>query len=133
MCKTIHVGNVRIANNLPLMVISGPCQLESLERALTIAETLKNACAQFGAEFVFKGSFDKANRTSISGTRGVGLAEGLEILAKVRERIGCPVLTDVHEVDQCKIVASTVDMLQIPAFLCRQTDLLIAAGRPANR
>lgn len=135
MYKTIHVGNVRIANNLPLTVISGPCQLESLDHALTIAETLKNACTQSGTGFVFKGSFDKANRTSISGTRGVGLAEGLAILANVRERIGCPVLTDVHEVDQCEVVASSVDMLQIPAFLCRQTDLLVAAGvtgKPVN-
>ena len=135
MHKIINVGNVRIANNLPLTVIAGPCQLESLDHALMIADKLKNICARNGAAFVFKGSFDKANRTSVDGVRGVGIATGLEILAQVREQIGCPVLTDVHAVDQCETVAAQVDILQIPAFLCRQTDLLIAAGstgKPVN-
>lgn len=135
MCKTIHLGNVKLANNLPLTVIAGPCQLETLDHALMIADNLANACARSGAGFVFKGSFDKANRTSVNGVRGVGIDVGLEILTQVREKIGCPVLTDVHTVDQCEIVARCVDILQIPAFLCRQTDLLIAAGatgKPVN-
>ena len=128
MSKTVQVGDVRIANDLPLTVIAGPCQLESLEDALMIADILAEACARSGAGFIFKGSFDKANRTSFDGVRGVGLSAGLGILAQVKERVGCPVLTDVHAVDQCATVATCVDILQIPAFLCRQTDLLLAAG-----
>ena len=135
MCKTVHVGDVKIANNLPLTIIAGPCQLESLDHALMIADHLAAACASFGAGFVFKGSFDKANRTSIKAMRGVVIDAGLNTLAKVNEKIGCPVLTDVHAVEQCALVASCVDILQIPAFLCRQTDLLLAAGatgKPVN-
>ena len=110
------------------MLISGPCQIESLEHCLEIAGQLKEITARSGIGFVFKSSFDKANRTSVSGRRGVGLETGLKILAEVRGRIGCPVLTDVHEAWQCKETAEVVDMLQIPAFLCRQSDLLTAAG-----
>jgi len=128
MCKTVQVGDVRIANNLPLTIIAGPCQLESLDHAVMIADRLAEACARSGAGFIFKGSFDKANRTSLNGMRGVGLDAGLEILAHVKDRIGCPTLTDVHTADQCVPVAACVDILQIPAFLCRQTDLLLAAG-----
>jgi len=128
MCKTVHVGDVRIANNLPLTIIAGPCQLESLDHALMVAAKLAEACARSGAGYIFKGSFDKANRTSLNGIRGVGLDAGLEILTQVRQQIGCPVLTDVHAVDQCVPVSDCVDVLQIPAFLCRQTDLLLAAG-----
>ncbi len=128
MCKTVHVGDVRVSNNLPLTIIAGPCQLESLDHALMIADKLAEACARSGAGFIFKGSFDKANRTSLEGIRGVGLEAGLDILAQVKALIGCPVLTDVHKVDQCAPVAACVDILQIPAFLCRQTDLLLAAG-----
>ena len=128
MCKTVQVGDVRIANNLPLTIIAGPCQLESLDHAVMIADRLAEACARCGAGFIFKGSFDKANRTSLNGMRGVGLDAGLEILAHVKDRIGCPTLTDVHTADQCVPVAACVDILQIPAFLCRQTDLLLAAG-----
>ena len=128
MCKTVHVGDVRVANNLPLTVIAGPCQLESLDHALMIADRLAEACNRSGARFVFKGSFDKANRTSLDGERGVGLDAGLEILSQVKAQVGCPVLTDVHSVEQCAPVADRVDILQIPAFLCRQTDLLLAAG-----
>lgn len=128
MCKTVNVGDIKIANDLPLTVIAGPCQLESLDHALMIAANLAKACSQSGAGFVFKGSFDKANRTSLDGIRGVGIDQGLEILAGVKDRIGCPVLTDVHTVEQCFLTASSVDILQIPAFLCRQTDLLLAAG-----
>lgn len=125
----MHVGGLDIANDRPLTIIAGPCQLESSEHALMIAETMAEACAQAGAGYVFKSSFDKANRTSIDGRRGIGLEAGLEVLAQVRARVGCPVLTDVHTEAQCALAAEAVDILQIPAFLCRQTDLLLAAGR----
>lgn len=128
MFKTVHVGDVRIANNLSLTIIAGPCQLESLDHALMIAENLSETCDRKGAGFIFKGSFDKANRTSLDGERGVGFDAGLEILTQVKTQLGCPVLTDVHTVGQCEPVADCVDVLQIPAFLCRQTDLLLAAG-----
>ncbi len=126
--KTIKLGDLSVANNLPLTLIAGPCQLETLDHALMIAEQMANTCEKNGAGFVFKGSFDKANRTSLSGKRGVGIDKGLEILANVKQRIGCPVITDVHSPEQCFKAAEFVDVLQIPAFLCRQTDLLLAAG-----
>ncbi len=126
--KKVKVGDLTVANDRPLTVIAGPCQLESLDHALMIAGRMAEICAAAGAGYVFKGSYDKANRTSLSGKRGLGMAAGLDILATVRERIGCPVLTDVHAPDQCARVAGAVDVLQIPAFLCRQTDLLLAAG-----
>ena len=129
MCKKLKVGKVRIANNLPLTVIAGPCQLETLDHALMIAESVAETCSRSGAGFIFKGSFDKANRTSLDAKRGVGIEQGLEILAQVKKQVGCPVLADVHTIEQCKTVAEYVDVLQIPAFLCRQTDLLIAAGK----
>ena len=128
MPKIVHVGDVRVANNLPLTIIAGPCQLETPDHALMIAERLAAVCERNGAGFIFKGSFDKANRTSLNGERGVGLEAGLEILTLVKERIGCPVITDVHTAGQCAPVSDCVDALQIPAFLCRQTDLLLAAG-----
>lgn len=135
MRKCVTIGKVKIANTRPLVLIAGPCQLQSLDHALMVAQTLAEACEKSGAGFVFKASFDKANRTSINGIRGVGIDAGLEILAEVRSRVGCPVLTDVHTPAQCEIAASYVDALQIPAFLCRQTDLLLAAGqtgKPVN-
>ncbi|SHL76253.1 2-dehydro-3-deoxyphosphooctonate aldolase (KDO 8-P synthase) [Paracoccus solventivorans] len=125
----VAVGNVTFGNDLPLAVIAGPCQLETLDHALSIAEPLARACAEAGAGFVFKASYDKANRTSLSGRRGIGIDEGLAMLATVRERIGCPVLTDVHDEAQALRAAEVVDIIQIPAFLSRQTDLLLAAGR----
>lgn len=125
----VAVGNVTFGNDLPLVVIAGPCQLETLDHALSIAEPLARACAKAGAGFVFKASYDKANRTSLSGRRGIGIDEGLAMLATVRERIGCPVLTDVHDEAQALRAAEVVDIIQIPAFLSRQTDLLLAAGR----
>ena len=128
MPKIVHVGDVRVANNLPLTIIAGPCQLETPDHALMIAERLATVCERNSAGFIFKGSFDKANRTSLNGERGVGLEAGLEILTLVKERIGCPVITDVHTAGQCAPVSDCVDALQIPAFLCRQTDLLLAAG-----
>ncbi|WP_282027985.1 3-deoxy-8-phosphooctulonate synthase [Paracoccus marcusii] len=127
--KHIPIGSITCGNDLPLTVIAGPCQLESLNHALMIAEVMARACADAGASFVFKASYDKANRTSLSGRRGLGIDEGLEILAAVRERFGCPVLTDIHDADQAVRAAQVVDVIQIPAFLCRQTDLLLTAGR----
>jgi len=127
--KHVQIGPVTIGNDLPFVLISGPCQIESRDHALFMAEALKTAAAQAGVPFVFKSSFDKANRTSVSGRRGVGIDAGLAILAEVKGALGCPVLTDVHEAGQIEAAAQAVDILQIPAFLCRQTDLLVAAGR----
>ena len=126
--KTVSVGKVSFSNDAPLVLIAGPCQLESLDHALMIAEQMAEACANVGAGYVFKASYDKANRTSIAGKRGLGIDKGLEVLAEVKSRIGCPVLTDVHTEAQCAQAGEVVDILQIPAYLCRQTDLLLAAG-----
>ena len=124
----VAVGNVTIGNDLPLTVIAGPCQLESETHAQMIAGRMKEACDAAGAQFVFKASYDKANRTSLGGKRGLGIDDGLAILQSVGKSIGVPVLTDVHTQEQCAIAAEAVDILQIPAFLCRQTDMLLAAG-----
>jgi 2-dehydro-3-deoxyphosphooctonate aldolase (KDO 8-P synthase) len=126
--RHVAVGNVIFGNDLPFVLIAGPCQIESLDHALMMAEKISEAAQRAGVPFVYKSSFDKANRSSISTARGVGMEAGLEILAAVGEQFGCPVLTDVHSADQCKRVAEVADILQIPAFLCRQTDLLLAAG-----
>jgi 2-dehydro-3-deoxyphosphooctonate aldolase (KDO 8-P synthase) len=126
--RHVAVGNVIFGNDRPFVLIAGPCQIESLDHALMMAEKISEATQAAGVPFVYKSSFDKANRSSISTARGVGLETGLEILAAVKDQFGCPVLTDVHAAEQCKVVAEVVDILQIPAFLCRQTDLLIAAG-----
>jgi 2-dehydro-3-deoxyphosphooctonate aldolase (KDO 8-P synthase) len=126
--KTIELRGLRVGNDQPLTIIAGPCQLESRAHALEIGSAMKEACAAAGAGFVFKASFDKANRTSVEGKRGVGMAAGLALLADVRDTLGVPVLTDIHGADQCAPAAEAVDILQIPAFLCRQTDLLLAAG-----
>lgn len=125
---TVKIGDLAVCNDLPLLVIAGPCQLEGTDHALMIAGAMAEACAEHGAQFVFKGSYDKANRTSLSGKRGLGMDEGLKVMQAVKDSIGCPVLTDVHSPDQCQKVAEVCDILQIPAFLCRQTDLLLAAG-----
>ncbi|MCP4395233.1 MAG: 3-deoxy-8-phosphooctulonate synthase [Alphaproteobacteria bacterium] len=129
MHKHIKVGSVTIGNNLPVTLISGPCQIESRDHALMMAEELVKITDKLGMSFVFKASFDKANRTSIDTPRGVGLDKGLEILAEIKKKIGCPTLTDIHEKEQCAPVAEVVDILQIPAFLCRQTDLLVEAAK----
>lgn len=129
MHKHIKVGNVTFGNDLPLVLIAGPCQIESRQHALEMAEALSYIAKEMNIGFVYKSSFDKANRTSIEGKRGVGLASGLPILEEVRETFGCPVLTDVHTEEQCAIVGKSVDILQIPALLCRQTDLLVAAAK----
>jgi len=126
--RTIKVGELEISNSAPLSLIAGPCQLENEDHSLMIASHLSEICADLEINFIFKGSYDKANRTSLSGKRGLGMDEGLRVLETVRTKIGCPVLTDVHAPEQCMPVANVVDVLQIPAFLCRQTDLLIAAG-----
>ena len=126
--RTVSLPPVTFGNDLSLTVIAGPCQLESLDHALMIATEMAAVCARHGAGFVFKASYDKANRTSLAGKRGLGMEQGLDILAAVKSRTGCPVLTDVHAADQCGPAAQAVDILQIPAFLCRQTDLLLAAA-----
>ncbi|HBG97204.1 MAG: 3-deoxy-8-phosphooctulonate synthase [Rhodobacteraceae bacterium] len=124
----VGIGALALGNDRPLALISGPCQLESLDHAQMIAGRLAELAAATGAQLIFKASFDKANRSSLAGKRGVGMAAGLAILAEVKAAIGCPVLTDVHEPAQCAEAAAVADIIQIPAFLCRQTDLLLAAG-----
>lgn len=127
--RRIALADFEIANDRPLTIISGPCQLEGVDHSLMIAEKLAQACADNGANFIFKGSFDKANRTSLSGKRGLGIDEGLRVMQEVKNQLGCPVITDIHTAEQCATVAEVVDVLQIPAFLCRQTDLLLAAAK----
>lgn len=127
--KNIQVADLSIGNDRPLTLLAGPCQLESADHAQMIAGTLKEACDRVGAQFVFKGSFDKANRTSLNAKPALGLEAGLKVLESVKKEIGVPVITDIHEKEQCEPVASVVDIMQIPAFLCRQTALLIAAGK----
>ncbi len=124
----VQIGKLTVSNAAPLTIIAGPCQLESLDHAQMIAGTMKEACAAAGAQFIFKASYDKANRTSLSGKRGLGMEAGLKVLEAVKKGLDVPVLTDIHEREQCAPVAEVCDVLQIPAFLCRQTDLLIAAG-----
>ncbi len=126
--RTVRVGQIEIANDKPLAVIAGPCALESRAHALEVSAALKEISARLGLGLIYKTSFDKANRTSANSPRGIGLEIGLPILAEVRETTGLPVLTDVHDAGQCKPVGEVVDVLQIPAFLSRQTDLLLAAG-----
>jgi len=131
----VTAGSARFGNDLPLAVIAGPCALESRAHALETAAALKEIAGKLGISLVYKTSFDKANRTSAASARGIGLDAALPIFAEVREQTGLPVLTDVHEAEQCRRVAEVVDILQIPAFLCRQTDLLVAAaqtGRAVN-
>lgn len=126
--NSVTIGPVTIGNNLPFALIAGPCQIESREHAIEVAGALVAMTRELGIPLIYKSSFDKANRTSVGAARGVGMAAGLDILAEVRARFGIPVLTDVHDAGQCAPVAAAVDILQIPAFLCRQTDLLLAAG-----
>jgi 2-dehydro-3-deoxyphosphooctonate aldolase (KDO 8-P synthase) len=125
--RDVAIGGLRVGNTRPLLVIAGPCQLESLDHAQMIAGVMAEACAAAGAQFVFKASYDKANRTSLTGRRGLGIDAGLQVLAAVRAT-GVPVLTDIHDAEQARAAAQVVDVIQIPAFLCRQTDLLLAAG-----
>tara|TARA_B100001989_G_scaffold221949_1_gene175097 strand:- start:1 stop:822 length:822 start_codon:yes stop_codon:yes gene_type:complete len=125
----VKCSNFEIANNKPFTLIAGPCQLESEEHAIKISTELKKITSELGINFIYKSSFDKANRTSLKGKRGLGLEKSLPIFDKIRKEVGVPVLTDIHTSEQCSIVADHVDILQIPAFLCRQTDLLIAAAK----
>jgi 2-dehydro-3-deoxyphosphooctonate aldolase (KDO 8-P synthase) len=127
--SAVTVGNVTFGNDRPIAVFAGPCQMESRAHALEMATALKEIAAKLGLGLVYKTSFDKANRTSLSGKRGMGLDGALAVFAEIRETLGLPVVTDVHEAGQCARVAEVVDVLQIPAFLCRQTDLLIAAAK----
>ena len=127
--KTVTIGNYSVGDGKPLLLISGPCQIETRDHAFYCAETLASAAEKAGMNFVYKSSFDKANRTSMSAARGAGIEEGLRILADVKAEFNCPVLTDIHLPEQCAPVAEVCDILQIPAFLCRQTDLIVAAAR----
>ena len=129
MSKVVSVGSVTIGNDLPLVLIAGPCQMESRAHALECATALKEMAQAAGIGLIYKSSFDKANRTSLSGKRGIGLHDALPVFAEIKETLGLPVLSDIHEASQCQPVAEVVDVLQIPAFLCRQTDLLLAAGQ----
>lgn len=133
--KTIKVGKLKIGANHPIVFITGPCQLESRDHAMMMAEYIAQICGRTGSKFIFKSSYDKANRSSVSSARGIGMQEGLRILEDISRAFDCPVITDVHEAAQCDVAAQAVDVLQIPAFLSRQTDLLIAAGntgKPIN-
>ncbi|HLT79301.1 MAG TPA: 3-deoxy-8-phosphooctulonate synthase [Ferrovibrio sp.] len=133
--RHVQVGDFRIGNDLPLTLIAGPCAMESREHALDMAGSLKELTEKLGINFIYKSSFDKANRTSIRSNRGFGLDNALPVFREIRETLGLPVITDVHTEEQCRLVADSVDVLQIPAFLCRQTDLLVAAaqtGKPVN-
>ena len=125
---TVRIGGIAVANDRPFVLIAGPCQIESRDHALEVAAGLDEISAATGVPVIYKSSYDKANRTSLHAARGVGMAQGLAILAEVRERFALPVLTDVHLPQHCAPAAEAVDVLQIPAFLCRQTDLLVAAG-----
>jgi 2-dehydro-3-deoxyphosphooctonate aldolase (KDO 8-P synthase) len=126
--RLVRVGGIEIGNDRPFVLIAGPCQIESRDHALEMAHALREIGQRIGVPIIYKSSYDKANRTSASAARGIGMAAGLAILSDVREATGMPVLTDVHTAEQCAVAARAVDVLQIPAFLCRQTDLLLAAG-----
>ena len=127
--RSVQCGKLSISNSNPFTLIAGPCQLENEKHALDVANRLKEITQKFNIGFIYKTSFDKANRTSLSGKRGAGLKKSLPVFDKIRKDLGIPVLTDIHTIDQCEIVSKHVDILQIPAFLCRQTDLLVAAAK----
>jgi 2-dehydro-3-deoxyphosphooctonate aldolase (KDO 8-P synthase) len=124
----VKVGTITLGNDLPVAIIAGPCQMESRAHALEVAGALKDMAAKAGLGLIYKTSFDKANRTSLKGKRGLGLKDSLPVFAEIREKLALPVLTDIHEIEHCKPISEVVDIMQIPAFLCRQTDLLLAAG-----
>ena len=130
--KTVKCGKLIISNSNPFTLIAGPCQLENEKHALDVATKLKEITQEFNIGLIYKTSFDKANRTSLKGKRGAGLEKSLPVFDKIRKDLGIPVLTDIHTIDQCEIVSKHVDVLQIPAFLCRQTDLLVAAAKTGN-
>ncbi|MBW8640112.1 3-deoxy-8-phosphooctulonate synthase [Hoeflea sp. WL0058] len=126
--KSVAVGKVTFSNKLPFVLIAGPCQIENRDHAMKMAEAVVRITGDLDIPLVFKSSYDKANRSSVAGERGVGIDEGLKILAEIRDSFGCPVITDIHESPQAAVAGEVVDILQIPAYLCRQTDLLLAAG-----
>lgn len=133
--RSVDIGQITLANDRPLGLIAGPCAMESRSHALEMAAALVEITTALDMPFIYKSSFDKANRTSVDAPRGIGLAPALDVFAEIKERFGCPVITDVHEADHCAAAADVIDVLQIPAFLCRQTDLLLAAaatGRTVN-
>ncbi|MBO5443084.1 MAG: 3-deoxy-8-phosphooctulonate synthase [Alphaproteobacteria bacterium] len=127
--RTVKIGNFEIGNKLPLALLAGPCQIESRQHAIDMAGAMVEITDKLGINYVFKASFDKANRTSINGPRGVGIDEGMRTFEEIKKLYHCPIVTDVHEKEQCALVAEYVDILQIPAFLCRQTDLVVAAAK----
>lgn len=127
--KTIKIGNINIASHLPFMLIAGPCQMEGRDHVMRVAEQLKEITSRLNIPLIFKTSFDKANRSSVKGARGVGLQAALPVFEEIKQTFDVPILTDVHNEEQCEILAQVVDVLQIPAFLCRQTDLLLAAAK----
>jgi len=131
--RTCKVGNITIAQDRPLAIIAGPCVIESLEQGLTIGRTIKAVCEDLGLPYIFKASFDKANRSSISSYRGPGIDEGLTWINAIGKELGVPTTTDIHEPQQADAIAEMIDLIQIPAFLCRQTDLLLAAGQAAAK
>lgn len=128
MTKTVHIADIEVSNDRPFFLMAGPCQIESLQHTQDMCGALKEITSKLGIPFVYKSSFDKANRTSLNAKRGVGLDKGLEILAQVKKEFSVPIVTDIHTADQCQPVSEVADILQIPAFLCRQTDLLVAAA-----
>ena len=129
MIKKINIGDFEVSNNLPFFLISGPCQLESRDHAIFIAEKIKKICEKLKIKLVFKTSFDKANRTSLDSKRGIGIDKSIKIFEEIKKKFDLPVLTDVHTIEQCNQIKNVVDIIQIPAFLCRQTDLLVAAAK----
>jgi len=129
MNKIVQIKNIQIANHLPVGLIVGPCQIESRDHAFEMAAAINEICRSLNIPYIYKSSYDKANRTSAKGARGIGMKKGLQILADIGEKFDCPVLTDIHTEEQCAVVAEAVDVLQIPAFLSRQTDLLVAAAK----
>ncbi len=129
MMRTINLGDIKISNNLPFVFIAGPCQIESVEHSLMIASKVKEMCDKLRIGYIFKGSFDKANRSSIGGKRGIEFEESIKAFIAIKEKLGIPVLTDIHKEEHCKTLADYVDIIQVPAFLCRQTDLLEAAAK----
>lgn len=131
----ISIGNITMGNDLPFVLIAGPCQMESRDHAFEMCGAIKEITTKLGIPLIYKSSFDKANRTSLKGQRGIGLEKGLPVFEELRSKMSLPVITDIHTAEQCAVVAKSVDVLQIPAFLCRQTDLLVAAaktGKPIN-
>ena len=126
--RVVEVGDIKISNKHPMVVFAGPCQIESLDHTLFMVEALIKITSKLGVPFIYKSSFDKANRSSASSERGVGIKKSMEIFSHVKQSFGCPIVTDVHTEEQCNVIANYVDVLQIPAFLCRQTDLLKAAA-----